>query len=144
MQKRTVHRWCALAACYALMSPLSQARAQQLSPADTTPKIAGFEVIPLAKALPGGKLAFTLRGSPGGTAIVKIYGATGDVALAETGPGVYEGSYTLRKQDKVTVESTATGSLRVDNSAVSVPLREPLVGKISARAPAPAAKLTRD
>lgn len=142
MQKRTVLRWCALAAFIALIFPVSQARAQQLSASDTAPKIDGFEVTPVAKARPGHKLAFTLRGSPGATAVVKIYGATDDVALAETRPGVYEGSYTLRKQDKVTVESTATGSLRVDKNAVSVPLRESLVGKISTRPPAPATKLT--
>lgn len=38
MKKRTVLRWCALVAFFALTVPVSQAHAQQLSPSDTAPR----------------------------------------------------------------------------------------------------------
>ena len=111
----------------------------QLSAAQ--PRIDGFDVEPVAQAVPGRELVFTLYGSPGGSAAVKIGGATGGVVLAETEPGVYEGSYTIRTRDKITAQSAATANLRVGNRVASAILDERLVGKAVARKPSPTARV---
>ena len=129
----------ALAAFFPLPFPASQAQAQQSAYSAATPRIDGFDVEPVAKPAPGNELVFTLYGSPGGTVAVQIGGATGGVVLVETEAGVYEGTYTIRKRDKITVKSTATVNLRLGNRVASAILDEPLVGKASARRPAPAA-----
>jgi len=130
----------ALAAFFPLSFPASQAHAQQSASSAAAPRIDGFDVEPVAQPAPGNELVFTLYGSPGGAAAVRIGGATGSVLLSETEAGVYEGTYTIRKRDKITAASTATANLRLGNRVVSAILDEPLVGKASARRPAPAAR----
>lgn len=99
----------------------------------TAPRIDGFDVQAVRKPEPGNELAFTLYGSPGGSAAVQISGATGGLVLSETETGVYEGSYTIRKRDKITANSTVTANLRVGNQVVSTLLDEPLIGTPSGR-----------
>jgi outer membrane lipoprotein SlyB len=82
-------------------------------------------------------LVFAVYGSPGGSASVKIDGATGGLALVETEPGVYEGTYTIRKRDRITAASTATANLRLGNRVVSAIVDEPLVGRATARRTGP-------
>lgn len=139
MHNKIVIGLFALAAFFPLPFPASQAQAQQSAYSAATPRIDGFDVEPVAKPAPGNELVFTLYGSPGGTVAVQIGGATGGVVLVETEAGVYEGTYTIRKRDKITVKSTATVNLRLGNRVASAILDEPLVGKASARRPAPAA-----
>lgn len=140
MYNRIVLALFALAAFFPLPFPASQAQAQRFASSTAAPRIDGFDVEPVAQPAPGNELVFTLYGSPGGTAAVQIGGATGGVALAETEAGVYEGTYTIRKRDKITVASTATANLRLGNRVASAILDEPLVGRASARRPAPAAR----
>lgn len=61
---------------------------------------------------PGRELHFTLRGAPGGDASLDIPGVTGGVALAETRPGVYEGTYTVRRRDDPDAFRKAIATLR--------------------------------
>jgi len=129
----------ALAALFPLPLLVSQVHAQQSGSSAAAPRIDGFDVEPVAQPAPGNELVFTLYGSPGGTAAVRIGGATGGVVLSETEAGVYEGTYTIRKRDKITAASTATANLRVANRVASAVLDEPLVGRASARRPAPPA-----
>lgn len=63
-------------------------------------RIDRFTVEPVAKLEPGAELHFSLNGMPGGTAEVEIPGIVKKVAMSEVSPGVYEATYTLRKQDK--------------------------------------------
>jgi len=139
MYDRIVLALFALAAFFPLPFQASQAQAQRSASSTAAPRIDGFDVEPVAQPAPGNELVFTLYGSPGGTAAVQISGATGGVALAETEAGVYEGTYTIRKRDKITVASTATANLRLGNRVASAILDEPLVGRASARRPAPPA-----
>lgn len=119
-----------------ILSPLpffaSQAQAQSYRAA-AAPRIDGFDVQAVRKPAPGNELAFTLYGSPGGSAAVQIGGATGGLALAETEAGVYEGSYTIRKRDTITASSKVTANLRVGNQVASTLLDEPLIGNPSGR-----------
>ncbi len=129
----------ALAAFFPLPFTASQAYAQQSAFSAAAPRIDGFDVEPVKRPAPGNELAFTVYGSPGGTAAVQIAGATGALVLVETEAGVYEGTYTIRKRDKITVASKATANLRLGNRVASAILDEPLVGKASAKRAAPGA-----
>ena len=140
MHSRIVLGLFALAAFLPLPFLASQAHAQPYAASAVAPRIDGFDVEPVAKPAPGNELVFTLYGSPGAAAAVQIGGATGGVVLVETEAGVYEGTYTIRKRDKITVSSAATANLRLGNRVASAILDEPLVGKASARRPAPAAR----
>jgi outer membrane lipoprotein SlyB len=127
----------ALAVFFPLAFSANEAHAQHSAASAAVARIDGFDVEPVAKPAAGNELAFTLYGSPGGTAAVQIGGATGGVVLVETEAGVYEGTYTIRKRDRVTAASSATANLRVGNQVASAILDEPLVGKASPRRLAP-------
>ncbi len=91
------------------------------------PRIDGFDVAPVPRSIPGRELVFTLYGTPGGSAVVQIAGATGGLPLAETEAGVYEGTYTIRSRDHITAASKATVNLRVGNKVSSMVLDEPVI-----------------
>lgn len=137
MHKKIALGLIALAGFLPLPFAANQAYAQQTAYSVGVPRIDGFDVESVRRAAPGNELAFTLYGSPGGTAAVQIAGATGGVVLAETEPGVYEGSYTIRMRDKITAQSMATANLRLGNRVVSAILDEPLIGKANAKRPVP-------
>jgi outer membrane lipoprotein SlyB len=122
-----------LAAFWPLPFLAGQAHAQQSASSAAQPRINGFDVEPVRQAAAGRELVFTLYGSPGGTAVVQIGGATAGLALAETEAGVYEGTYTIRTRDKITAASKATANLRVGNRVASSILDEPLVRKGSGK-----------
>lgn len=133
MYKKMLLGLLAVAALLPLPFVASQAQAQQSASRTETARIDGFDVRPVRQAVAGRELDFTLYGSPGGTAAVKISGATAGVVLAETETGVYEGTYIIRQRDKITANSTATANLRVGNRVASAILDEPLVGRNNAR-----------
>lgn len=109
------------------------AQAQAASP--SAPRIDGFDVIAAARLNAGNELTFTLYGSPGGTASVRVGGATGSLILDEVEAGVYEGAYTIARRDKVTRDSTATANLRIGNQVASSVLDESLLKGAPARWP---------
>lgn len=117
--------------CLAILSlPLTPIQAQEQSPAAAVlaaPKISGFDVKPVAQPTPGNELFFTLYGSPGGVATVRIDGATGTATLDENEVGIYEGSYTIRKRDRISAQSKATANLRLGNRVASAILDAPVV-----------------
>ena len=103
------------------------------------PRIDGFDVEPIAQLTAGNELAFTLYGSRGGTATVRVGGATGSLILEEVEAGVYEGTYTIARRDRITADSTATANLRLGNRVASSVLDESLVAGAAARWPGGAA-----
>jgi len=132
MYKKIALGILAVAAFFPLPFIASQAQAQNYT-ATATPRIDGFDVQAVRRPAPGNELAFTLYGSPGGSAAVQIGGATSGLVLTETESGVYEGSYTIRQRDRITANSTATANLRVGNQVASTILDEPLIGTPSGR-----------
>jgi outer membrane lipoprotein SlyB len=128
MNRHIVFGLIALASCLPLAYQAGEVQAQPIASAAAEARINGFDVEPVEQALAGNELAFTLYGSPGGTATVRIDGATGGVVLVETEAGIYEGTYTIRKRDRITANSAATVNLRLGNKVVSAILDEPLVG----------------
>ena len=109
--------------------------AAQTAASTEAPRIDGFDVAPVAKAVAGAELLFTLYGTPGGTAAVRIGGATGGLILDEVEAGVYEGNYTIVARDRITKDSTATANLRVANRVASSVLDESLIKGAPARWP---------
>ena len=61
---------------------------------------------------PGRELHFRLLGAPGGDAWMDIPGVINGVDLAEVRPGVYEGSYTIRRRDDPDAFHNAVATLR--------------------------------
>ena len=133
MYKKMLLGLLAAAALLPLPFFASQAQAQHSASRAEAARIDGFDVRPVRQAVAGRELDFTLYGSPGGTAAVRIGGATAGVVLSETEPGVYEGTYTIRQRDRITAKSKATANLRVGNQVASAILDEPLVGRANAR-----------
>ncbi len=115
--------------------------------ASTPPRIDRFELDPPSKLVPGAELLFTLAGSPGGSASVRINGVKGKIALEEIRPGDYEGYYTVRNRDKLAVNTVVTGNLRLGDQERSMVLGQALIENAPSRpsgsgrraaAPAPA------
>ena len=125
----------ALAVFFPLTFSAGTAQAQQAASTFAAPRIDGFDVEPVAQLVPGNELAFTLYGSPGGTASVAIGGATGTLILVEVEAGVYEGAYAIGRRDRITADSTATANLRLGNRIASSVLDESLVAGAGPRWP---------
>lgn len=84
------------------------------SPAEGLVKIAAFDVSAPDRIRPGDELKFSMNGSPGGKARVAVVGVQDRIALTEVRGGVYEGAYTLRRQDRMDRNLSATGFLVVN------------------------------
>ena len=91
-------------------------------------RIERFGVAPLGRAEPGAELQFRLEGLPGSTAWIDIPGVAARVAMRETRPGHYEGSYTVRQRDNLSAAGPVTATLRADDNRVATAtLSRPLV-----------------
>ena len=90
------------------------------------PRISAFDVQAVDKIEPGAELAFTLWGTPGAMASLRIDGAIRQLPLVETSSGVYTGTYTISRRDKVAPDARVTGVLRRGNQVGSALLDEPL------------------
>ena len=91
------------------------------------PVIDRFDVVQANRLEPGADLFFTLHGTPGGSASVRIAGVNGKLVLDETRRGVYEGSYDVRPRDRLAPDAQVTASLRLDGQESTRVLDRPLV-----------------
>jgi outer membrane lipoprotein SlyB len=91
------------------------------------PQIEAFDVERVARLAPGVALHFSLYGTPGGTAMLRIEGARRDLALREREPGVYEGSYVVDGQDRISPDSRVGAMLRRGEQVTAARLEERLV-----------------
>jgi outer membrane lipoprotein SlyB len=130
--------------CFITLVP-APVLAQQYTTATTqvAPRIRGFEVDEVRRLRPGVDLDFTLYGTPGGRANLAIRGARRNLALTETEPGQYEGSYTIGSRDKITGTSTVTANLRVGNLVTSGVLAESLLRGAGPRPQGPVSDMPR-
>ena len=108
--------------------------AQQPVAERAAPRIEGFDVVPARRLSAGSELAFTLYGTAGGTASVRIGNMTKRILLDEVETGVYEGSYTIKTSDRIAAATTTTANLRVGNQIATGMLNESLLA--GARSPA--------
>jgi outer membrane lipoprotein SlyB len=107
---------------------VAPAQAQQYSrDSNAGPVIRGFNVDEVRRIVPGAELNFDVYGTPGGNAVLRIEGATRNLRLTETDPGVYQGTYTVGTRDRIGATSAVTANLRVGNRVTSDVLAESLL-----------------
>ena len=94
--------------------------------AGVEPKIDRFEVRHGAPGAQGRQLDFTLVGTPGGRANVRMVGAQPRFRLTETRTGTYTGSYTVRPNDKLDPKDAIVARLRVGERSTSTTLENAL------------------
>jgi hypothetical protein len=68
---------------------------------------------------PGSNLDITVRGSPGGSASVRLSQTNIVVPLRHTGAGTYRGSYTVRRADRIDPTATLQARLTRGNKTVT-------------------------
>ena len=124
----------ALMLFFSFALPANVALAQQSAIVLSAPKIEGFDVEPARHLTAGNDLAFTLYGTPGGTANLRINGVAGRIFLDEVEAGVYEGTYTIKKKDRLTANSTVTANLRLGNQIAADVLDESILAGAPSRA----------
>jgi uncharacterized protein YcfJ len=82
---------------------------------------------------PGTRLNFSLFGTAGATATLRIDGVRNPLSLAEVQPGIYEASHIIDERDRLAPDSRVTATLRRGVEAASMLLPEPL--QLGANAP---------
>src|SRR4051812_47745770 len=101
---------------FAALLPFGADAAAKKKAAAPAPVIDNFNVDPANEVAPGTEIGLFVNGTPKGKATVRITGLSHTITLNEVEPGVYEGSYTVRKTDKIAptalVRSTLTKSGR--------------------------------
>ncbi|MFC5479558.1 glycine zipper 2TM domain-containing protein [Massilia suwonensis] len=113
--------------CSLTLAP-TVAQAQQYARDNlSSPVIRGFNVEEVRRLAPGVELHFDLYGTPGGTATLRIDGATRNVHMTETEPGQYVGTYTIGARDRIANNSAVTANLRVGNRVATDVLAESVV-----------------
>lgn len=75
--------------------------------------ITRFQVNAPDRVQPGDELQLVLHGTPGGRASASVQGVAQRIPLSEVRPGVYEGSYVVRRKDKLRDTVVADGKLVV-------------------------------
>ena len=145
IRKKLLSALRALAVLLPFALTATSAYAQPATTAPALPRIQGFDVDPATRLTAGHDLVFTLYGSPGGIATVRINGAVDRFALEEVEAGVYEGTYTIKSRDRIDADTTVTANLRLGNRIATELLDESLLSGALARSevklpPSPAAQ----
>jgi len=76
------------------------------------PSIDSFGVEQVSSLEPGTELEFTLEGTPKARASLRITGVPRTIVLRETDSGYYEGTYTVRKKDRIPVNAGVVATLK--------------------------------
>jgi outer membrane lipoprotein SlyB len=82
-------------------------------------RIGAFTVNAPDRIRAGDELKFSLSGVPGGAARVVVQGISPAIELDEVSRGLYEGSYTVARKDKLRGELVATGYLKLGSREVN-------------------------
>jgi outer membrane lipoprotein SlyB len=90
------------------------------------PRISSIDVRAVDRIEPGADLEFTIWGTSGAVASLQIDGATRPLTLYEDSPGVYRGTYTVARRDRIGPDSRVTANLRRDNRVATATLGEAL------------------
>lgn len=134
--KRMQSALFALLALFAFGFSATVAQAQQPVYSAAAPRIDGFDVEPATRLTAGHELLFTLYGSPGGTATIRIDGVVDRFPLEEVETGVYEGTYTIKSRDQVKANAMVTANLRAGNRIATAVLDESILAGAASRSDA--------
>lgn len=118
------------------LASLSSFAPMALAARATAPEIDEFSMTPEQLA-PGAALSFRVEGTPRAKASVRIGTIARTIPLRETARGVYEGSYTVRANDKISANNTVRATLRARGLSATDSIRIPGY----ARAPTPTAPI---
>ena len=94
------------------------AAAQPARPAAPAPVIARFRATPIDKIEPGAELKFSLEGTPGARVSLAIENVATGLPMRESSPGHYEGSYTIRRLDRLYAGMPIVATLEANGQAV--------------------------
>lgn len=97
-----------------------------VAPPPVALKIDRFAIAPVDRLEPGIELRFMLAGMPGAVATFSIPSVVDNVPMREVRPGVYEGSYTIRRLDNLAPSRPIVATLRMGDKAVTSNLTQPL------------------
>ena len=113
----------------ALVTLLVALAAAAPAQADTGPplRVDGFDVEQVTQLSVGTALHFSLFGTPGASATLRIDGAERRLPLREDQAGVYEGTYVITANDRITTASRVTADLWLANQVTTAVLEEPLL-----------------
>jgi hypothetical protein len=117
-----------VAVTFALIAPT--AYAAPLPPnaiAQATLQILDFRSELVSDLSPGTELVFTVEGSPRTKASLAIGTFAPNIAMQETEPGIYEGHYTIRRNDKISNNTPVRVTLRRGNRTATARLNQPLL-----------------
>jgi hypothetical protein len=117
--------------CLGTLSFLPAAPALAKKAVAPPPEIRSFEMDPVDKVGAGAELFFRVQGTAGARSTVRVSGVSRTLVLQEVDDGVYEGSYTLRPNDRATPNSSATTTLRRNGRSATA-----TIGRLVAAAPA--------
>ena len=102
--------------------------------------IDSFFADPANSLTPGTEVVFTVEGTPKGKATVRIAGVPRTINLPEVESGVYEGTYTIRNNDRIAPNASVRASLKArGRTAVSTLYFRAQAAAPVAAAPAPVA-----
>jgi outer membrane lipoprotein SlyB len=101
-------------------------QAQSAAARAEMPRISSIDVRPVDRIEPGADLEFTIWGTSGAIAALQIDGATRPLTLYEDSPGVYRGTYTVTRRDRIGPDSRVTANLRSGNRVATATLGEAL------------------
>lgn len=66
----------------------------------------------------GSEIKFTVEGPPRGNAHIRIEGVNRNIVLKEVSRGVYSGSYTVKRQDRIREGGAIRATLRLNNRSI--------------------------
>ncbi len=89
-------------------------------------QVESVDVEQVERLAPGVPLNFSVYGTQGAAARLRIDGARGVVDLQETQPGIYEGSYVIGPQDRIRADSRVTATLFRGSAVAESTLEESL------------------
>lgn len=110
-----------------LDQPLMIAKAAPVAtPKPVPPVIEQFRMAPAQEMDPGTELKFTLKGTPNAKAAFAIEGVAENIPLVETpaGSGVYEGRYTIRRNDNFPPSVNITATLALGEQSAHARLEQ--------------------
>jgi hypothetical protein len=97
---------------------VAQAPAPAAPPRPSQLALNRFIATPVDRLEPGTELRFVVEGTPGARASFAIENIAGGIPMRETAPGHYEGSYTLKRLDKVTGGVPIVATLEANGQTV--------------------------
>lgn len=101
------------------------------------PDIDSFDVEQVSSLDPGTELVFRIEGTPKARASLRISGVPRTIILKETSRGEYEGTYTIRKNDRISPNATVTATLAQGKKRTVARLGEKLVAGAIVVQPSP-------